>query len=69
MSKRRIDIDDELLERARQLVGPNASNQEAVNEALARFVRQAQREAVDWIAADEPVADLRDPAIKAGARL
>ena len=69
MSKTLIDIDDELLDRARQLIGPNATKRDAVNTALSRFVRlHAQREAVDWIADNDPVADLRDPDVKAAAR-
>ena len=69
MSKTLIDIDDELLDRARQLIGPNATKRDAVNTALSRFVRlHAQREAVDWIAQADPVADLRDPEVKAAAR-
>jgi Arc/MetJ family transcription regulator len=69
MSKTLIDVDDELLNRARQLIGPNTTKREAVNVALSRFVRMhAQREAVDWIADNDPVADLRDPVVKAAAR-
>jgi Arc/MetJ family transcription regulator len=69
VSKTLIDIDDELLDRARQLIGPNATKKDAVNMALSRFVRlHAQREAVDWIAEADPVADLRDPDVKAAAR-
>jgi Arc/MetJ family transcription regulator len=69
MSKTLIDIDDELLDRARQMIGPNAPKRDAVNAALSRFVRlHAQREAVDWIAEADPVADLRDPDVKAAAR-
>ncbi len=64
----RIDVDEELLDRARQLIGPNATKREAVNGALSRFVRHRQFETVDWIAADDPVADLRDPVVKAAAR-
>ena len=69
MSKTLIDVDDELLERARQLIGPGTTKRQAVDVALSRFVRiHAQREAVDWIAATDPVGDLRDPAVKASAR-
>jgi len=69
MTKTLIDIDDELLDRARQLIGPAATKREAVNVALSRFVRMhAQREAVDWIAEADPVADLRNPDVKAAAR-
>ena len=64
-----IDIDDDLLERARQLIGPNTTKRDAVNTALSRFVRlHAQREAVDWIAEADPIADLRDPDVRASAR-
>jgi len=64
-----IDIDDDLLERARRLIGPDTTKKEAVNVALSRFVRiHAQREAVDWITVTDPAADLRDPEVKAAAR-
>jgi|GEM_PF-1276029 len=69
MTKTLIDVDDDLLDRARRLIGPGTTKRQAVNVALSRFVRiHAQRETVDWIAATDPVADLRDPDVRADAR-
>jgi len=69
MSKTLIDVDDELLERAREILGPGATKKDAVNAALGRLVRlHDQREAIEWITATDPIADLRDPAVRASAR-
>ena len=69
MSKTLIDIDDELLERARAILGSGISKKDAVNTALSKLVRlHDQRETIDWIIATDPVADLRDPEVRAAAR-
>lgn len=69
MAKTLIDIDDALLERARAILGPRVSKKDAVNTALSKLVRlHDQRETVDWIIATDPIADLRDPAVRAAAR-
>lgn len=69
MSKTLIDVDDELLERARAILGAGATKKQAVNTALSRLVRMHdQREAVAWITATDPIADLRDPGVRAAAR-
>jgi Arc/MetJ family transcription regulator len=69
MSKTLIDVDDELLERARVILGPGATKKDAVNTALSKLVRlHDQRETIEWITATDPVADLRDPQVRAAAR-
>jgi Arc/MetJ family transcription regulator len=69
MTKTLIDVDDDLLARARAILGPTATKKDAVNTALSRLVRlHEQRDAIDWIIAADPAADLRDPDIRAAAR-
>lgn len=69
MSKTLIDIDDALLERARAILGPRVSKKDAVNTALSKLVRlHDQRETNDWIISTDPIADLRDPEVRAAAR-
>lgn len=69
MSKTLIDLDDDLLARARAILGPGTSKKDAVNTALSRLVRlHEQRASIDWIIKTDPAADLRDPAIRAAAR-
>lgn len=69
MSKTLIDVDDALLERARSILGPQVSKKDAVNTALSKLVRlHDQRETIDWIIATDPIADLRDPEVRASAR-
>lgn len=69
MAKTLIDIDEDLLTRARAILGPTTSKKDAVNTALSKLVRlHEQREAVDWIITTDPAADLRNPDIRAAAR-
>ena len=69
MSKTLIDVDEELLERARSILGPGATKKDAVNTALSKLVRlHDQRTTIDWIIATDPIADLRDPKVRAAAR-
>jgi Arc/MetJ family transcription regulator len=69
MAKTLIDVDEGLLERARAALGPNTTKKDAVNTALSKLVRlHDQRETIDWIIATDPVADLRDPEVRAAAR-
>ena len=69
MSKTLIDVDEDLLERARSILGPGATKKDAVNTALSKLVRlHDQRTTVDWIIATDPIADLRDPKVRAAAR-
>jgi Arc/MetJ family transcription regulator len=67
MSKTLIDIDDDLLTRARTILGPATSKKDAVNTALSKLVRlHEQRATIDWII--DTAADLRDPDTRAAAR-
>ena len=69
MTKTLVDIDDDLLARARASLGPATSKKEAVNTALSKLVRlHEQRETLKWIVDTDPAADLRDPDIRAAAR-
>jgi Arc/MetJ family transcription regulator len=69
MSKTLVDVDDQLLERARAILGPGATKKDAINTALSKLVRlHDQRATIDWIIATDPIADLRDPDIRAAAR-
>lgn len=69
MSKTLIDVDDDLLDRARRILGPRATKKDAVNIALSKLVRlHEQRDTIEWIIATDPIADLRDPEIRAAAR-
>lgn len=69
MSKTLIDIDEKLLERARAILGAGTTKKDAVNSALSKLVRlHDQRETIEWITATDPIADLRDPEVRAAAR-
>ena len=69
MSKTLIDIDEALLERARVILGPGTTKKDAVNTALSKLVRlHDQRDTIEWITATDPIADLRDPQVRADAR-
>lgn len=62
MTKTVIDLDDELLSEAAQLLG-TTTKKETVNRALAELVARRRREQlVDWLASD-PLPDLRDPTV------
>ena len=64
-----IDVEDELLARARAILGPGTSKKDAVNMALSQLVRlHEQRDTIEWFAAADPLADLRDPEVLAAAR-
>ena len=53
----------------KSILGSGATKKQAVNAALSRLVRMHdQRAAIDWIAATDPIADLRDPDVRAAAR-
>ena len=69
MSKTLIDVDEALLERSRAILRPGATKKDAVNTALSKLVRlHDQRETIAWITATDPIADLRDPQVRAAAR-
>ena len=68
MTKILVDVDDALMARARQLLG-GATKKDTVNEALSYLVRmRSQQEVLDWFRDTDPLADLRDPEIRAHAR-
>lgn len=69
MSKTLIDVDDELLERARVILGAGTSKKDAVNTALSKMVRlHDQRRTIEWIIETDPAADLRDLEVRRAAR-
>jgi Arc/MetJ family transcription regulator len=69
VAKTLIDVDDGLLRRAREILGPDATKKDAVNAGLSMLVRlHDQRETIEWITQTDPIADLRDPKVRAGAR-
>lgn len=66
MTKKLIDIDEDVLDRARQILGATTMK-DTVNEALAEVVRLAERRAhADRLATMEGL-DLDDDRIMAGA--
>ena len=69
MTKTLIDIDDDLLARAQAILGPDTTKKDAVNTALSKLVRlHDQRNFIRWVATADPIADLRDPDVRAAAR-
>ena len=70
MSKILVDVDDDLLARAQKLLGDlGRTKKNTVNEALSYLVRmQSQQEVLDWLRDTDPLADLRDPEVRAQAR-
>ena len=69
MTKTLIDIPDELLAEARAVIGPNTTKADAVRTALAELIRRhRQRAVIDWVVETDPLADLRDPEVRAAAR-
>jgi Arc/MetJ family transcription regulator len=69
LPKTLIDVDGDLLQRARTILGPGVTKKDAVNTALSKLVRlHDQRTTIDWIIATDPIADLRDPEVRAAAR-
>lgn len=69
MAKTLIDVDEDLLRRAREILGSKATKKDAVNAGLSMLVRlHDQRETIDWITNTDPIADLRDPEVRAAAR-
>ncbi len=67
MTKRLIDIPDELLDEAMTALGAK-TKAEAVRAALRRVTQQErQRAVVEWIIESDPLADLRDPEVQASA--
>ncbi len=67
MSKIPVDVDDDLMARAQQLIG--GTKKDTVNEALSYLVRmRSQQGVLDWLRDTDPLADLRDPEVRAQAR-
>ena len=67
MTKRLIDIPDDLLDEAMEVLGAKTKS-DAVRTALQLVTRQErQRAVVDWIIETDPLADLRDPEVRAAA--
>jgi Arc/MetJ family transcription regulator len=67
MTKILVDVDDELMTRAQQLLG--GTKKDTVNQALSYFVRmRSQQDVLDWLRDTDPLADLRDPEVRAQAR-
>lgn len=65
MARTLVDIPDDLMERARRVIGPGATKAETVRTALEIMVRRArQTEALRWFAETDPLADLRDPSLR-----
>lgn len=69
MTRTLVDIPDDLMEEARAVVGPNATKVETVTRSLREMVqRHRQLENIAWLAEADPLASLRDPEVRAGAR-
>lgn len=69
MTKRLVDIDDEVLDEARRILG-TTTLKETVNTALAESVRSGRRRSVtasDLARVGEMLADLGDPEVMARA--
>jgi Arc/MetJ family transcription regulator len=67
MSKILVDVDDDMLARAQQLIG--GTKKDTVNEALSYLVRmRSQQGVLDWLRDTDPLADLLDPEVRAQAR-
>jgi Arc/MetJ family transcription regulator len=67
MSKILVDVDDDMLARAQQLIG--GTKKDTVNEALSYLVRmRSQQGVLDWLRDANPLADLLDPEVRAQAR-
>jgi Arc/MetJ family transcription regulator len=69
VSKILVDVDDALLQQVQQLLGSNTTKRTAVNESLSYLVRmRSQQAVVDWFRDTDPLADLRDPDVRAQGR-
>ncbi len=67
MTKILVDVDDELMARAQELVG--GTKKDTVNQALSFLIRmRSQHEVLDWLRDTDALADLRDPDVRAQAR-
>ena len=69
MTKRLVDVDDDLLEKARQILG-TTTLKDTVNESLLGTIRTARRRAItkeDLAAFAEAAKDLGNPEVMAEA--
>ncbi len=68
MVKTLVEIDDELLTKARAILGA-ATKKDAVNRALQDVVDRWERSrGLQWLLDSDALADLRDPEVQARAR-
>ena len=68
MSKTLIDIDDELLDKARVILG-TTTKKDAVNRALQDVVdREERAKGLQWLHDTDALGALRDPEVRAHAR-
>lgn len=64
-----VDIDEQLLRDAMEVFGPNATKAATIRGALELAVRtNRQRQTIDWLADEDPLADLRDEGVRRDAR-
>jgi Arc/MetJ family transcription regulator len=64
-----IDIPDELMAEAREVLGGNVTKAETVRRALAELVaKHRQMAMIDWLESTRALDDLNDPAVRASAR-
>jgi len=67
VSKILVDVDDELMARAQKLLG--GTKKDTVNQALSYLLRmRSQQDVLDWLRDADPLADLRDPEVRAQGR-
>jgi Arc/MetJ family transcription regulator len=68
MSKTLIDVDDDLLSRATEVLG-TATKKETVNRALQEVVDRAERaRGLEWLYGSDSLQDLADPGVRERAR-
>lgn len=69
MSKVLVNIPDDLMAAALAVSGPGATKSSTIRDALQRVVDTSkQTDLLDWIVKEDPLKDLRDPEVEAGAR-
>lgn len=68
MSKVLVEVPDELMAAAVAAAGPGATKSSTIRNALQRSVDLAeQTDLLDWMVAEDPLADLRDPDVRRSA--
>lgn len=64
-----VDISDELMAQALACMPPDATKAATIRAALEILVRiRRQHDGLHWLAESDILGDLRDPAVRAGAR-